>query len=240
MDIATTALFLGVVLIADLVGTIAGFGTATTLTPAAGWFFDLKSAILVVAILHIVSNAFKVALFRRVHWEVFIPFGAASVVASFAGAQVWANADASALEMFLGLFLIGYSAYSLTHKFITMPPKLRVALGGGIASGLSAGILGTGGALRAMFLNAFTLHKESYVATAALLAIVTDITRIPIYLQNGVAVGGRLLSIVALAAPVSFLGTWLGRRLVAVIPVAAFRQVVLMALLLVGIKLVFW
>lgn len=240
MGIGTTTLFLAVVLVADLIGTIAGFGTATTLTPAAGWFFDLKSAILVVAILHVVSNTFKVALFRRVHWEVFIPFGATSIVASFLGAQIWANADASALELFLGLFLIAYSSYSLTHKFVTMPPKLRVALGGGIASGLSAGILGTGGALRALFLNAFALPKESYVATAALLAIVTDITRIPIYLGNGVAVGGRLLQVAALAMPVSLLGTWLGRRLVAVIPVTTFRKVVLAALLAVGVKLVFW
>lgn len=176
----TTALFLLVVLVADVVGTVAGFGTATTLTPAAVWFFDVKSAILVVAILHVVGNIFKVLLFRRINWEVFVPFGAASVVASFLGATLWVNVDAGALGLLLGLFLIGFSGYSLTHRFVRLPRKLRVALAGGLCSGLSAGVLGTGGALRSLFLNAFALPKQTYVATAALLAMVTDLTRIPI------------------------------------------------------------
>lgn len=44
----------------------------------------------------------------------------------------------------------------------------------------------------------------------------------------------------ALAVPGSFLGTWIGRRLVAVIPTATFRKVVLAALLTLGMQLVFW
>ncbi len=240
MDALSTIFFLGVVLVADLVGTIAGFGTATTLTPAASFFIDVKSAIAIVAIIHIVSNTFKVALFRAIKWEIFIPFGAASVIFSFLGATLWVNLPTDALERILGLFLIVYSSYSLTHRFITLPPKTRIALAGGVASGLSAGILGTGGALRSLFLNAFTLPKETYIATAAALAVATDATRLPIYLNHGIALNPHLLTIVALAIPVSLLGTILGKRLVAVIPQKSFRKIVLAALLLVGAKLVFW
>lgn len=240
MDTFSTVFFLGVVLIADLVGTIAGFGTATTLTPAAAFFIDVKSAIAVVAIIHICSNIFKVVLFRAVAWEVFVPFGAASVIFSFLGANLWVNLPTEALERILGLFLVGYSSYSLTHRFITLPPKTRVAIAGGVASGISAGILGTGGALRSLFLNAFLLRKESYVATAAALAVATDATRLPVYLNHGIALTPHLLTIVALAIPVSFLGTWLGKRLVTIIPQKTFRQVVLVALLIVGVKLIFW
>lgn len=240
MDAFSTVFFLGVVLIADLIGTIAGFGTATTLTPAASFFIDVKSAIAVVAIIHISSNMFKVFLFRAVAWEVFIPFGAASVIFSFLGANLWVNLPTEALERILGLFLVGYASYSLTHRFITLPPKTRVAIAGGVASGISAGILGTGGALRSLFLNAFMLRKESYVATAAALAVATDATRLPIYLNHGIALTPHLLGIVALAIPVSFLGTVLGKRLVTIIPQKTFRKVVLAALLVVGVKLVFW
>lgn len=236
---AATALFLVVVLVADVIGTIAGFGTATTLTPAAAFFLEVKAAILVVAILHVVGNVWKVTLFRAVSWPIFVPFGATSIICSFLGATLWVNLDTAAVELLLGLFLVGYSSYALTHRFASLPPKLRVALAGGVASGISAGILGTGGALRALFLNAFALPKERYVATAAALAIATDITRIPIYLSNGVALDAKLWTIIALAIPVSFLGTWLGRRLVQTIPVATFRRVVLVALLLVGMMLVF-
>jgi uncharacterized membrane protein YfcA len=171
---------------------------------------------------------------------VAVPFGAASVICSFAGATLWAHLDPTALELLLGLFLIGYASYSLTHRFIRFPPKLRVAIAGGAASGISAGILGTGGALRALFLNAFTLPKDRYIATAAMLAVVTDVTRIPIYLNNGLHLTNTIPKLILLATPVSLLGTWLGRRLVAVIPQAAFRRIVLVALLAVGVKLVFW
>ena len=240
MELATTLMFLGVVFVADFIGTVAGFGTATTLTPAASFFLDVKAAILVVAMLHVIGNCFKIFLFRTIQWEVFVPFGAASVVFSYLGATLWANLDTKALELLLGLFLVGFAAYSLTPHLVTLPPKLRVALAGGMGSGLSAGILGTGGALRSLFLNAFGLPKETYIATAALLAIVTDVTRIPIYLSNDVHLNAHLLQVMALAVPCSFLGTWVGRRLVAVIPAAAFRKVVLAALLAVGLKLVFW
>ncbi len=115
-----------------------------------------------------------------------------------------------------------------------------MALAGGAASGIYAGILGTGGALRALFLNAFKLPKDRYIATAAMLALVTDVTRIPIYLNNGLHLTSTIPKLILLATPVSLFGTWLGRRLVTVIPRAALRRIVLVALFGVGVKLVFW
>jgi uncharacterized protein len=48
-----------------------------------------------------------------------------------------------------------------------------------------AGLIGTGGALRAAFLTVLKMEKEKYIATAAVVALGTDATRIPYYISSG-------------------------------------------------------
>jgi uncharacterized membrane protein YfcA len=50
------------------------------------------------------------------------------------------------------------------------------------------GLTGHQGALRAMFLRQRLPDKTEYAATAAVLALVVDLTRIPIYLWNDTSV----------------------------------------------------
>jgi len=59
---------------------------------------------------------------------------------------------------------------------------------GGFGSGFLGGLTGHQGALRAMFLKQRLPDKSEYAATAAVLALVVDMTRIPIYLWNDVSV----------------------------------------------------
>ena len=55
---------------------------------------------------------------------------------------------------------------------------------GGALSGLLAGIIGVGGAVRSMFLISFGMPKEVYIATSALIALVIDCVRIPVYYSS--------------------------------------------------------
>ena len=52
---------------------------------------------------------------------------------------------------------------------------------GGFGSGFFGGLTGHQGALRAMFLQKRLPDKAEYAATAAVLALVVDLTRIPVY-----------------------------------------------------------
>ena len=61
----------------------------------------------------------------------------------------------------------------------------RTTITGGSISGFITGIVGTGGALRAMFLTGFNLEKTKYVATAAVIALAMGSTRITSYLYQG-------------------------------------------------------
>ncbi|MBI5117121.1 hypothetical protein HZA56_11660 [Candidatus Poribacteria bacterium] len=43
---------------------LTGFGLGTALTPVFAIFYDVKLAVLMVAIVHLLNNAFKLYLFR--------------------------------------------------------------------------------------------------------------------------------------------------------------------------------
>ena len=58
-------------------------------------------------------------------------------------------------------------------------------LPGGSATGFITALVGTGGALRATLLQGFNIEKVKYIATAATIALATDVTRIPVYISQG-------------------------------------------------------
>ena len=77
------------------------------------------------------------------------------------------------------------SVLFLLNPSLKFAANTRTTITGGSISGFITGIVGTGGALRAMFLTGFNLEKTKYVATAAVIALATDSTRITSYLYQG-------------------------------------------------------
>ena len=76
-----------------------------------------------------------------------------------------------------------------------------------------------------------------YIATAATIALGTDITRIPVYLSQGFLTEQYYLYIPLLFG-VAFAGSFLGRKIVGRINQEKFRKVVLVAIILVSIKFI--
>jgi uncharacterized membrane protein YfcA len=97
--------------------------------------------------------------------------------------------------------------------------------------------LGTGGALRATFLTGFNLEKVKYIATAAVIALATDATRIPSYLSQGF-----LLQDYYYYIPILFVtaigGSFIGRKIVDKIDQQVFRKIVLVSIILVSINFI--
>lgn len=230
--------FLLLAFLADAAGTVAGFGSSTLLMPFALLFFDFPTALVLVGFAHLFGNLGRVSFFRRgLDMRLLVAFGIVSVAASFAGAALVPRIPQPLLKGVLGAFLIGFAALSWKGERQRLPATDATAVAGGALSGFFAGLIGTGGALRGAFLTAYRLPKETYIATAAAIAIATDLTRIPVYLASGTFAGGHW-PIVAALLPISILGTWVGKRLVDRIPQAAFRKIVLVALALIGAKFI--
>ncbi|MBI2616932.1 sulfite exporter TauE/SafE family protein [Candidatus Gottesmanbacteria bacterium] len=225
--------------VAEIIGTIAGFGSSTVFLPLALLFFDFKTALVLVALFHIFGNISRISFFKHgFDRHILIIFGIPSVVLTLIGALLVTYLPQEMLKGILGVFLIIYSIISFWKEDLKVRPSLFNSVIGGGLSGFLAGLIGTGGALRGAFLTAFGLPKEKYIATAAAIALAVDFTRIPVYFAEGFLTRQYywyipVLLIVALA------GSFTGKQIVKQVPQKIFRKVVLSAILIMGLKFVY-
>lgn len=239
MDIGTLFITFFAALLGSGIATWIGFGAATILTPVLASVLELRQAVLVVAIYHGVHNLVKVVAFRRgVVGRLAGLFGSSAVLFSLLGGLLSAVVPVSALQIALGAFLI----FDAATGFLQKPGDQRKspgpfrALVGGAFSGFAAGIIGTGGAVRALFLHRFVPDKNTYVATSAVVAVIIDASRIPVYAtQYPRAVTTDLLPITIAAVAAGFIGVFLARAFLRDVTTERFRKVLFVALIAAGV-----
>ena|SRR3990170_6477569 len=222
----------------EVAGTMAGFGSSTLVLPLALLFFDFKSALVIVALLHIFGNVGRVAFFRHgLDKRLIILFGIPSVICAVIGASLVNYISQDVLRFILGIFLLLFAGVSLIKPALQFPPTKTSALVGGGASGFIAGLIGTGGALRGSFLTAFNLDKNVYIATSAIIAIAVDITRLPIYLAGGF-LDVQYYWYIPILFAVAIVGSFIGKLIMNIISQHTFRVVVLSAIGIIGMKFI--
>jgi len=232
-------LFLCIVIIASCIGTMTGFGTSTIMVPIVLLFYPVPQTLLFVGIIHWFGNIWKLILFRKgFQWKLILSFGVPGIVASFLGASLVFNIPGIILSQILGTFLICYVIYLFLKSSFKIKPSLLTGACGGALSGFFAGVFGIGGAVRGLFLTAFDLPKEVYIATAGAIALFIDTTRLTTYFLKGARLEQLLLWGLLIFIPASFLGAKIAKHIVDKIPQEHFRKVVAVFLLLVGIKLI--
>jgi uncharacterized membrane protein YfcA len=234
----TLLLFFLIAFISEVIGAIAGFGSSIILLPLALFFVDFKTALILVAISHLIGNIGRINFFRHgLDKKMIITFGIPSILLSFLGASLVGILPQSILQIILGIFLIAFSVLFLLKPSLKFATNTRTTITGGGISGFITGIVGTGGALRAIFLTGFNLEKTKYIATAAVIALATDSTRIPLYLYQGF-----LLPQYYYYIPIFFVtaigGSFLGRKIVGRINQTTFKKIVLLSIILVSIKFI--
>ncbi len=231
-------LFLLASYFAAVAATIAGFGSSALLIPVAFIFMDIKTAIFIVAVFHLFNNLFKIRLFwKQINFQIFVLFGIPSILLAFTGAVLISILPVDVISKILAAFLISYATYSfLRPKFSLKESKITAVLGGSF-SGLLAGLIGLGGAVRGAFLMAFNLPKEIYVATSAMIATVIDLTRVPTYIVTKMAQDTSFYVLIPFLIISAYFGVRTGKILLTKIDQDSFRRVVAVALLLVGIKI---
>lgn len=231
-------LFLVIGFVSEVVGTMAGFGSSTIYLPLASYFVDFRTALVLVAIFHLFGNIGRIAFFRHgLDRRVLLVFGLPSFALSLIGATLVGDLSQTFLKLLLGIFLISLSVTFLVKPKLAFPASTRsLVLGGGV-SGFIVGLIGTGGALRATFLTGLKIEKEKYIATAAVIALGTDATRIPSYLAGGFLTE-QYYYLVPILFAIALGGSYVGRKIVGRIDQAKFRKMVLIAVILASIKFI--
>ncbi len=224
--------------IATMIGTVTGFGISTVMIPVLLLSYPFSETLLLVGIVHMFGNLWKVILFGRdFQWKLVLTFGLSGIIASYIGASLILDISPQILSRILGAFLIAYVLWLFLNKSFQIKQTMVAQLSGGALSGFMAGIFGIGGAVRAAFLSAFNLPKAVYISTAGAIALFVDTTRLTKYLTDGVRLEQRILWALPLFIFISFISAYIAKRILKYIPQKHFRAVVAILLLIVALKL---
>ncbi|PNQ72189.1 hypothetical protein C1T31_12755 [Hanstruepera neustonica] len=228
-------IFLLLALVAEIVGTIGGFGSSVFFVPVANFYFDFYSVLGLTALFHLSSNLSKIFLFRKgLDKKLLINIGIPSVVFVIIGGFLSKYLDSTYLEVILGVFLVAFSLFFLIKSNIIVLPNRKNAVVGGSLSGFSAGLLGTGGAIRGLTMAAFNLEKSVFIATSAFIDFMIDFSRTFVYYQNGY-LHSHDMKYVPFLFVIGLVGSYIGKKILAYIPQTKFRVISLMLILLIGL-----
>lgn len=232
-------LFILLALIAEVLGTIGGFGSSLFFIPIASYFLDFHSVLGITALFHVSSNITKIAFFRKgFNKKIVLSIGIPALLFVIIGAYFSKFIEKKILEFLLALFLIIISLFFLIFKNIVIKPTISNTIGGGVFSGLTAGLLGTGGAIRGITLAAYNLKMEVFIATSAIIDLGIDSSRSIVYYYNGY-IHKDDLYLIPILLIVSIVGTFLGKKILTKISEENFKSIVLILILITGVFTLF-
>lgn len=235
LEFSDLILFSLLALVAEILGTIGGFGSSLFFVPIAGMFLDFHSVLGITAIFHLSSNITKIALFREgINKDLLLKIGIPAILFVVLGAWLSKFFDTEDLKFSLAIFLISISGLLLLFRNLVVSPTLFNSIFGGSLSGMIAGLLGTGGAIRGITMAAFDLPKSVFIATSAVIDLGIDLSRSGVYFLNGYVHSHDLYLLIPLFV-VSILGTLIGKRILNKMSQDQFKSLVLFLIFGIGI-----
>ncbi|MGX7666208.1 sulfite exporter TauE/SafE family protein [Flavobacterium pedocola] len=228
-------LFFALALLAEIIGTVSGFGSSILFVPLAALFFDFKTVLGITAVFHVFSNISKIMLFRKgIDKAIFIKLGLPAIVFVIIGAFLTKYIPQKEIELGMSFVLLSLSVYLIFNIHKTLNRTDKNLFIGGTLSGFLAGLIGTGGAIRGLTLSAFNLEKDIFIATSALIDLGVDSSRAAIYIYNGYFLKEHLIYIPGLVI-ISILGTWIGKKILEKTLQKYFRYIVLGVILITSV-----
>lgn len=214
MDVLLIVFAMFATLLAAALTVPAGFGLATMVTPVMLVLLpEPHLAIATVAVIHAAHNGWKLVLLKNnVDFTAVKRYGWAMILGALIGAFLSTSINPKPLLIVVGVALIVLPILSITERWTTYRLPEAEDRWGGFGSGFMGGLTGHQGALRAMFLQRRLPDKTAYAATAALLALIVDLSRLPVYLISDGAGLVEYLPLVAGSVFSAIAGVHLGKR----------------------------
>jgi uncharacterized protein len=230
--------FFLVTLLAEILGTVGGFGSSLFFVSLAQFLYDFQTVLALTGLLHIFSNTAKLVLFRKtIDWRLVLWVGVSSIALAIIGAYVTRVVSLTYARLLLGIFLIFFSAFFFWKPDFKLSPSVTNSVLGGSVAGFLAGFIGTGGAIRGLVLASFSLEKNLFVGTSAAIDFGVDLSRTIIYI-DGNYLDRKLWVYIPLLIVASFLGSYLGKLILGKLTQERFRSILLALIFMMGLSLV--
>jgi uncharacterized membrane protein YfcA len=220
-------LFFLLALLAEIVGTISGFGSSILFVPLASYFIDFKLVLGITAIFHVFSNLSKIFLFQKgINKNIAIKLGIPAVLFVILGAYLTSVIPLKEIELSMNLIILVLTILLVSGAGKKIKQSNFNLYMGGILSGFLAGLIGTGGAIRGITLAAFGLEKDVFIATSALIDLGVDSSRAVVYILQGYFTKEHIILLPFLIL-IAIVGSYLGKKILAYLPEKYFHYVVL-------------
>ncbi|MEX0849852.1 MAG: sulfite exporter TauE/SafE family protein [Candidatus Dependentiae bacterium] len=229
--------YAGIIFCASVASVVAGFGFSTISLAILSLYMPFQVALLCVGILHLLVSLYKVIAFKGAFNRISFLFMSGGILFSFIAAHFIGHLPIPMLKKGMGLFLIVYPVFVLYRPQMHLPYNPSIAFLGGSLSGIFAGLIGMGGAIRSFFLSLYNLPKEMFIATGGLIALAVDVTRLSVYLYSFDVNLTQIGQLLIVGLPSLIFGFLIGRQVLLYIPQHYFRLFVSFALALVGVSI---
>lgn len=231
----------------------SGFGLGTLLLPVFALFFPVEIAIILTAIVHFLTNIFKLTLLgRKANRSVILKFGIPAILFAFGGAYVLSliafsdplyiysvagkTFQITPIKLVIGFLLGVFALFDMVPSLTRINLNQKYIPVGGMLSGFFGGLSGHQGALRTAFLIQANLSKEEFIATGIVIAVLIDISRLSVYASEIFNLSHTFNYPLLLAAVLSaFLGAYIGNKLLKKITIKTLQFTVGMMLLVFSI-----
>jgi uncharacterized protein len=202
-----------IVLAANIVFSITGFGLGLITIPLLAHLYPIKFVVPMIVLLDVMASLRQATKLRGgVYREELIPLLPFMLAGMIVGAFLLVKLPAEVLLLALGVFVLAYGVYyALRHGASSRLARWTVAPIG-LFGGTTSAVFGVGAPLYIMYLNGRGATPDHIRATMPVIFSFTTVGRIILFTVAGLFTSEILLTAAALA-PMMLLGLYVGNRL---------------------------
>ena len=230
--------FAGLSLAAATTAFIAAIvGTAGGLLLIAVMAFVFPPALLIP--IHTVvqlgaAGSMAISRWRYLMRETVLPFTIGTVIGAAHGGQIFVSLPENLLLLALGVSILALAWVPKIARF--GPERGRFAFMGFVVTFLGIFISATG-TLLASFTVAIAPDRRNHIATLGALMTIVHIAKLAAFILLGVSFGNYVPLITAMIVT-SFIGTWIGKYALDIVPERLFRIAIKTMLTLMALRLI--
>ncbi|MFC0708454.1 sulfite exporter TauE/SafE family protein [Azorhizophilus paspali] len=201
-------------LCAYIIFGIAGFGTALVASPILALYVPVAKIVPLLALMDMCAAFVNVSREgRKANWQELKRLVPLMIIGSLIGAAILLKAHPNILLLALGVFVVGYSLYSLSGLKPNREFTAAAAVPFGSIGGIFSALFGSGGFIYAIYLSSRLHDKDSMRITQTTLIGLSTLTRVILFALAGVYLDTSLLWLALILAPGMLMGITLGRRI---------------------------